>query len=615
MVTEILIANLKGDTGPVSPETVIDARREGGNVILERIDAPEIDLGDFTGPAGPNTVPTQQAITDAINGGVADTRFAKLPSTQKNALTGWFHADGFAGATGDLKVKAAVIAAAGVAPVYISGALTFAASVPLLSGTHLIGNPNAVIDMGSLASAFTAPGISDVLIEGLKFVGTTSTSVVLLASAAASNITMRRNVLQGPRLISTNPGVTYANGTAAICTDITVTDNQCTGIVGGPDLACVLIPYTRRVTITNNRITLYRHGVQFWGGNSNPANDGILANTRKCGDLVITGNLVYDIGMGGIWGSMAENVAIEGNTVRTCGDVGIDVEGCFSVAIAGNTVKDGYNGCITLFFYNRDVSVTGNTMVQTNADRLTFGIYNSGDNTQNKGIVVSGNSISGIGVLAQFGHDGAYDITVTGNTMRNVYIKWDAANFRILNISNNTLTYDVTATTAFTAMEMARPRGGARASQQIARGNIISSLNVQPAGSIGIHAISDSFNDDNIQEIIGNTTGGFPIDLQVTQNSSNAGRTQVFHIEDHTFDGGVLVRNDTGTGKSRVLVRNCIRRNGDQWPAAIPTDTTLVWDAGTRIEYKAPAAGGFAGAICTTAGAPGVWKTFGGVSA
>ncbi|MBF4568772.1 right-handed parallel beta-helix repeat-containing protein [Plantibacter sp. VKM Ac-2880] len=608
------------DALPFSPSTIEDGTVVGDNLVLTKLDGSTKVAGNVRGPAGAdgaNVLPTQQAIAEAVAAGVADTRYAKLPTPQKNALTGWFHADGFAGATGDLKVKAAVIAAAGIAPVYISGALAFATAVPLLSGTHLIGNPNAVIDMGSLASAFTAPGISDVLIEGLKFAGTTSTSVVLLATAAASNITMRRNVLQGPRLLSTNPGVTYANGTAAICTDITITDNQCTGIVGGPDLACVLIPYTRRVTITNNRISLYRHGVQFWGGNSNPANDGVVVNARKCGDLVITGNLVYDIGMGGIWGSMGENVTIEGNTVRTCGDVCIDVEGCWNVSIAGNTAKDGFNGCITVFFYNRDVSITGNTVVQTNAGRLTVGIYNSGDNTQNKGITISGNAISGVGVMAQFGHDGASDITVVGNTFRNVYIKWDATNFRILNISNNTLTYDIVAAEAFTAIELARPRGGARTAPQIARGNVISSLANQPAGSVGIHAISDSFNDDNLQQILGNNIGGFPIDIQVTQNSANTGRTQNFQVEDNVLGTATpgIVRNDTGTGKSTLRTRGNLRHNGNPWPEAIPTDTTLAWDAGTRIEYRAPAAGGFTGAVCTTAGSPGVWKQFGSIAA
>lgn len=39
------------------------------------------------------------------------------------------------------------------------------------------------------------------------------------------------------------------------------------------------------------------------------------------------------------------------------------------------------------------------------------------------------------------------------------------------------------------------------------------------------------------------------------------------------------------------------------------------WKVGDRIEYATPTAGGFLGEVCTTAGSPGTWKTYGVVSA
>ncbi|MCR4287020.1 MAG: hypothetical protein NUW09_03300 [Deltaproteobacteria bacterium] len=49
------------------------------------------------------------------------------------------------------------------------------------------------------------------------------------------------------------------------------------------------------------------------------------------------------------------------------------------------------------------------------------------------------------------------------------------------------------------------------------------------------------------------------------------------------------------------------------WASATPTDGT--WATGDKLFYPAPAAGGFEGQICVTAGSPGTWKTKGAISA
>lgn len=43
--------------------------------------------------------------------------------------------------------------------------------------------------------------------------------------------------------------------------------------------------------------------------------------------------------------------------------------------------------------------------------------------------------------------------------------------------------------------------------------------------------------------------------------------------------------------------------------------TVGTWPAGYKLNARSPAAGGFEGWICTTAGTPGTWKTFGAISA
>lgn len=69
MVTKIPIADLKGDTGPVSPESIVDAHRSGDNIVLEQLNGDEIDLGNLRGLPGldgSNVIPTQTAIESVL---------------------------------------------------------------------------------------------------------------------------------------------------------------------------------------------------------------------------------------------------------------------------------------------------------------------------------------------------------------------------------------------------------------------------------------------------------------------------------------------------------------------------------------------------------------------
>ena len=47
---------------------------------------------------------------------------------------------------------------------------------------------------------------------------------------------------------------------------------------------------------------------------------------------------------------------------------------------------------------------------------------------------------------------------------------------------------------------------------------------------------------------------------------------------------------------------------------AVPGANTGRWAIGDRIEYTTPTAGGFLGAVCTAAGSPGTWKTYGAIT-
>lgn len=77
MVTKIPIADLKGDTGPVSPESIIDAHRTGDNIVLEQLNGDEIDLGNLRGLPGldgSNVLPTDTAVAQAASSTNSATR-------------------------------------------------------------------------------------------------------------------------------------------------------------------------------------------------------------------------------------------------------------------------------------------------------------------------------------------------------------------------------------------------------------------------------------------------------------------------------------------------------------------------------------------------------------
>jgi lysophospholipase L1-like esterase len=50
------------------------------------------------------------------------------------------------------------------------------------------------------------------------------------------------------------------------------------------------------------------------------------------------------------------------------------------------------------------------------------------------------------------------------------------------------------------------------------------------------------------------------------------------------------------------------------YAAAVPSGTHTHYEVGDRVENTAPAAGGYVGWVCTTAGRPGTWKTYGPIT-
>lgn len=166
----------------------------------------------------------------------------------------------------------------------------------------------------------------------------------------------------------------------------------------------ISIQFSSNVRIKDNTITNAEfHGIQFWGN--------WKWEKKVSENIIITGNIVKDGGEGAIWGTGAKNVIISNNIVNGANDVGIDLEWCDESIISSNTVSNAENGCISLFFSCKQISITGNTILNNreyskpNIDGwyARAGIWLTYPNTKD------------------FPNDtGHENITITGNIIKNI---------------------------------------------------------------------------------------------------------------------------------------------------------------------------------------------------
>ena len=146
-------------------------------------------------------------------------------------------------------------------------------------------------------------------------------------------------------------------------------------------------------------------------------------------------------------------------------------------------------------------------------------------------------------------------------------------------------------------------------------GHLISNNIFKPsAGQWGIVAsqIDDS-------SIIGNLfDGAFGIDINGTSaNNFVSGNNfingpQVVGIRTNASTSNNIVTGNSNTAVSNGGTRNVFRNKFESEGAAPPTTGT--WAHGDIVWDTAPAAGVTVGWVCTSAGTPGTWKSFGAIT-
>ncbi len=371
------------------------------------------------------------------------------------------------GATGDgvtddtAAINAALDdAASGTVVIFPAGTYLITAALTPPAGVTIEGQL-AIIKMNNLGLAISVT-VNDITIRGLHFTSTNSTSVAIQMYSSTSRLTIENCRCTEAVLFSSYRGVAYATiAVSEYCTDIIIRNNRCVSTTSTSiTFSCILFFYCSNVIASGNIIVNYAHGVQFWGGDANPAVDGAIANVRKAKNIVISDNIVTGSIVGGVWGSMGEYITFTGNVISGCGDVGIDVEGCNRATIAGNTTHNCVGGGIATFSLNSQITIVGNCCSTTVANQYLIAVRNQTILPENKDLIISGNTLKGVGVIGQVFIECVGSILICDNQLLNVKIAWPSYNYINVHIHDNILDFNISPGAAFIALQVQQVFGG-----------------------------------------------------------------------------------------------------------------------------------------------------------
>lgn len=524
------------------------------------------------------------------------------------------------GTTDDTKaIQAAVDAVKGM---YHKGTVFFPAgtyiisqTIDLASGINILGTGDGSViaerglpDMGDF---FRGIRVSDVRVEKLKFVsehGRLMHKATMFECSKNITVANLRTIQCSAIVVNGYPG--------DISENFMIRDNMIEGLVSREPLwysrgQGIVVHYTDNCVITGNRVENYDNGIQYWGGDANPAGQGLPENERWAKNLVISNNIVTDVGGAGIWGAMGENVTITNNIVTGCHDVGIDVEGTNYSTISNNVVYNCMNGGIVSFFLGRGMVVSGNTVYTEGEGQFAFKIYNTSLNVLNEDIVVTGNTFINNSPL--YGHVGGETIEkmiYSDNVMVNILMRQSSNNSRFLQITGNQfiLTHEMPFSVLDPSSQELFPlyTGNTNAGGQvIIQDNVITTYVPQREGNTAVGIVQADTSDSTLNIVQGNIIQGFDNEISLNNQDKRLINKHVFAILDNMFGVGKVKTSENAFPSYGTNYMT----DGTKMTKEIPT--TGYHEAGEILYYDSPDVTGYLGAVCVESGTPGVWKNFG----
>lgn len=367
---------------------------------------------------------------------------------------------------------AAIRAAVAAARVVYFPADSYAVSdsIRLPAGTRLYGDgAGSLIHQKVNRPLFKATGSSSAFVDSLtvdhlRFRGTSG--YFALDFRTVRHVTVTDNVANVIGLIhvsthlpiNVNDGTPDPAATAGLTSEsqlsrwITILRNRATGtyVVGSHPNSIpfgIYIEYAADGTISHNVVRNYQHGIEWLGGDANPARGGALENPRWLRRFVIQYDSVFNT-EGGIWGGMAEDVTVSHNYVETCADVCLDAEGSTRVTFSHNVAKDAGGAVLAAFYYSRDVTFEHNDVrsagVPGQPERMLFRLQNGTEKTDSILVTVRNNTFTWTGTgVGEIVKESSRMLVLEGNTVTNAVLKLDPGNngggVRVL---RNRITFD-----------------------------------------------------------------------------------------------------------------------------------------------------------------------------
>lgn len=450
-------------------------------------------------------------------------------------------------------------------------------------------------------------------VRGLVF-KSPNNQVVAVASADCDDVVVEGCRMFGPRIWVGGTGVYAANTNLNATTNARITGNLAVANVSTLAAACIWAYYVRGGVIAQNIIIGHAHGIEGWGGDANPDNDGDLANERKATSLTVTGNIVMNSTGSGIWFSMCRGVAVTGNAVVGCGDVGIDFEGCMDATASGNTCADNVGGNFTTFFHGEAIVFSGNTGYWSTQGVMVRCANFTGYPLQ-MDVEFIGNTFRAKDGISLVGIEPVGSLTFAWNKCVNVRLDAKYNNQGDTAVENNRFRFSESMSVLAPADRCAIRVGQNHDNPRVSIcSNKVRSMVEQPAGSYAISVEMDDPVSYPIVTIDHNDTPGWgELPIRVVHSGATSGVYCLTHVGwNNLGEGTGIDRVESGTSKS-VMLREGNKQHGIYpIPGAIPGSG--YWDVGEEAVLVA-AAGGKRKAVCTVAGTPGTWKNWGPIDA
>lgn len=448
------------------------------------------------------------------------------------------------------------------------GSYSVNTSLDLKTGQVIMGDGLANLVNKSNAihfSFFSITSKENISISKINFIAKAGNKNIVYGIHAANirGLTIRNVRTENAGLLLINePAGGYVKATSykpadisAASTNVYIDACRCTGSTSArTNTSGVIFYFADNWRVTNSSFSNYQHGIQWWGGDSNPERNGDTSNIRKARNGVIENVTVNNVAAGGIWGSMGENIAVSGCKVSNCGDVGIDFEGCFNCTAINNSVKDCNNGCIATFHFNKNILFDSNVMDQTTSSRPLSCIYNSSQTQHNATIRYVNNvfsSANAVGFIYQQGPSN--NIVFEKNKLMNVVLNLQFNNNKIVTIRNNELTFSMPINNYNYIIKAGETNNNG---QVVIENNSIISKVKQPPSVSAIYTYQADYNSSPVTRIYGNIITGVSKKFTIEWNGANPGVTSKTYINTTDVISEKEFEIIDNTKRSEVFINN-----------------------------------------------------------